>query len=185
MDRPLGVAQGPQNPSIARVQVEPAPSVTLVEIECDSASEEACNALDDNCDGVIDEGCGYATGQLQCTLAWTTHADLDLYVTDPNGETLSYAHPRTASGGHLDHHRRGACVKNPDPPSVENARWPAGHVVRGPYVVEAHYIGECGSEAGPTAVTLSVSANGSVQGPYNVFIHPAERMTILTLHALE
>jgi tRNA (guanosine-2'-O-)-methyltransferase len=43
--------------------------------------------VDDNCNGIIDEGCGVRTGLLQFAIAWDkAAADVDLEVTDPNGE---------------------------------------------------------------------------------------------------
>jgi hypothetical protein len=55
---------------------------------CDATGLETCfNATDDNCDGLVDEGCGLATGSIQIVIAWDiADADVDLEVTDPNGE---------------------------------------------------------------------------------------------------
>jgi hypothetical protein len=41
------------------------------------------------------------TAKLAVMLSWTDAADLDLYVTDPNGQTVYFAHPRSDSGGTL------------------------------------------------------------------------------------
>jgi hypothetical protein len=51
---------------------------------------EVCfNALDDNCNGALDEGCGTPAGVVQFMIGWdTTKADVDLNVTDPNGELI-------------------------------------------------------------------------------------------------
>jgi tRNA (guanosine-2'-O-)-methyltransferase len=51
---------------------------------------EICfNALDDNCNGAIEEGCGTPAGVVQFMIAWDTpRADVDLNVTDPNGELI-------------------------------------------------------------------------------------------------
>lgn len=59
--------------------------VQVVEASCTQGAAEQCNGLDDNCNGQIDEGCGYQSGAIQITLAWNTGADIDLYVTDPQG----------------------------------------------------------------------------------------------------
>jgi hypothetical protein len=55
---------------------------------CLATGLETCfNARDDNCDGLVDEGCGLASGPLQIVIAWDdADANVDLEVTDPNGE---------------------------------------------------------------------------------------------------
>ncbi|HTM44588.1 MAG TPA: hypothetical protein VL137_06510 [Polyangiaceae bacterium] len=52
-----------------------------------SGPEHCLNARDDNCNGIADEGCGLASGTVQFLMAWDLPgADVDLYVSDPNGE---------------------------------------------------------------------------------------------------
>ncbi len=60
---------------------------------CNASGLETCfNATDDNCNGLVDEGCGLATGPLQIVVAWDlADADVDLEVTDPNGEQAEVA----------------------------------------------------------------------------------------------
>lgn len=55
---------------------------------CNASGVETCfNATDDNCNGLVDEGCGLATGVLQIVAAWDEPtADVDLEVIDPSGE---------------------------------------------------------------------------------------------------
>ena len=56
--------------------------------------EECFNALDDNCNGAIDEGCGTPGGVVQFMIAWdTARADVDLNVMDPNGELIEAGRP--------------------------------------------------------------------------------------------
>lgn len=55
---------------------------------CVTSGPERCfDATDNNCNGVIDEGCGVDTGPVQFAIAWEGPlADVDLLVTDPIGE---------------------------------------------------------------------------------------------------
>jgi len=57
---------------------------------CVTTGPEQCfNATDDNCNGVIDEGCGVRTGLIQLAIAWKEpEVDVDLWVIDPAGELV-------------------------------------------------------------------------------------------------
>ena len=59
-----------------------------------SAPERCFDATDDNCNGIIDEGCGIATGPVQFVVAWDgAQVDVDLLVTDPSGELAEVGRP--------------------------------------------------------------------------------------------
>lgn len=55
---------------------------------------ELCfNAFDDNCNGLLDEGCGVRSGLLHFMAAWAEEGvDVDLHVTDPGGEVAEVGH---------------------------------------------------------------------------------------------
>lgn len=76
-----------------------AASSRALERACVAGGPERCfDATDDNCNGVIDEGCGIDTGPVQFVIAWDAPAaDVDLRVTDPNGELAEAGRP-LASG---------------------------------------------------------------------------------------
>ncbi|MCA9602465.1 MAG: DUF2135 domain-containing protein [Polyangiales bacterium] len=150
-----------------------------VPITCTQGAQEDCNGVDDNCDGQIDEGCGYANGPLQITMAWNTQADIDLFVTDPTGETISNQHRRSASGGELDHDARGGCRTTDKPNQIENAVWKA-RPPKGTYQVGVHYWGEC-SDGGTTTVSVTVSAFGKVLSTSNTTVEPGERRSMLSV----
>lgn len=168
--------QGQVHVQVSQPQVET--GVTVIEASCTQGAQEVCNGLDDNCNGQIDEGCGYSSGNIQITLAWNSGADIDMYVTDPAGETISYSHTQAASGGHLDHDARGACRPNDANNTIENVYWNTPQPPSGTYQVALHYYGECNSNAGPTNTTLSISVGGRIVGAYNYTLAPAQRVTI-------
>jgi uncharacterized protein YfaP (DUF2135 family) len=149
--------------------------------QCAEGALETCNAIDDNCDGVVDEGCPYTTGAadgqgVQITVAWDTGADIDLYVRDPSGEMVFYNEEarRSPVGGVLDHTARGKCREEQTIANVESAHWPVP-APPGPYVVELHYFGPCGDSV-DTNVTMSVVVHGKVGGVYRYQLKPEERV---------
>src|SRR5262245_43989277 len=95
-----GCAAQPKPPLVAKAPPPPpAPpertakveaKIDRVAIECTPHGQDTCNAIDDDCNGVIDDGCGYAGGGVQVTIGWDTGADIDLYVVDPSGQPVYY-----------------------------------------------------------------------------------------------
>ena len=152
------------------------PGVTAEPTLCTPASSDSCNGRDDDCDGRIDEGCGWETGPVQITLAWDGGADLDLYVTEPSGFTISYLDRTSPGGGTLDHDARGACI--PGGETIENVYWAAERPPSGSYRVELHYWGDCGV-AGPTSARVAVSVAGRVIGTYDVVLELGQRRTVV------
>lgn len=57
---------------------------------CVPLNYEICgNALDDNCNGLLEEGCGLEGGRVQFIIAWSAvGADVDLHVVEPGGELI-------------------------------------------------------------------------------------------------
>jgi hypothetical protein len=181
--KPPPVAAPPPPPPAPTVQETVLHAgVTALPTECASAlaraAAETCNALDDNCNGIVDEGCPYAADPqgVQITIAWNTGADIDLYVRDPSGEMVFYNEQarRSPVGGSLDHPARGRCRPEQPITNVESAHWPAP-APDGPYKVELHYFGPCGDPV-ETEVTMSVVVHGKLGGVYRYKLQPEERV---------
>jgi tRNA (guanosine-2'-O-)-methyltransferase len=150
-DRP-GAEQGEGAALAAGLRVR-APSDVALSKGCSPAGPERCfNAIDDNCNGIVDEGCGVNTGLLQFVAAWDKpSADVDLDVTDPNGE-LAEVERASESG----------LVKENDCPgqnnechgqNLENVFLEGNNVTRGAYRVRIR-LEQLGSEDPPVEVTL-------------------------------
>jgi tRNA (guanosine-2'-O-)-methyltransferase len=90
----------PHNAAAVSAGVEPGRGASALEREggpsirtlepCLPQGYEVCfNALDDNCNGALEEGCGIPAGVVQFMIGWDAlKADVDLNVTDPKGQLI-------------------------------------------------------------------------------------------------
>jgi tRNA (guanosine-2'-O-)-methyltransferase len=97
-----GATPAPAIPDVTPRRIE-APEDAALDTACTPTGPELCfNAIDDNCNGVIDEGCGVNTGVLQFAIAWDeATANVDLAVVDPDGARVDARNP-TRGQLHLD-----------------------------------------------------------------------------------
>jgi len=97
---------------------------------------------------------------LHCTLTWDTYGtDVDLWVTDPNGERCYWAHRQTASGLSLD-------VDDVNGYGPENITTPS--VIPGDYLVQVHYYSDHDSENAIGTNSVVVIRKGE-QNPVNYY----------------
>lgn len=99
------------------------------------------------------------TGELQATLRWYSTADLDLSVTDPGGETISYGSPTSSRGGTLDVDANSGCSNMTSVPA-ENIFWPSGSARVGKYQITVTYYESCAGGEGPQPFDVTVLAEG-------------------------
>lgn len=99
-----------------------------------------------------------ALGEVAVTLDWDGPADIDLWVTDPNGETVKYDSD-SSTGGQLDDDSNKDCEAGAPPPP-ETISWEPGTAPLGSYTVTVDYWTECG--AGAVEFTVTVRVNGQV-----------------------
>ena len=129
---------------------------------CVPTGPEICfNATDDNCNGVIDEGCGASTGVLQFMIAWgDSPADVDIEVVDPNGSKTHKANRSGASGLQLEKNcpEDGCHGQN-----VENVFLDGIDAPRGKYLVEVKLVDARSAEL-PVRVHLAARIGSRTYG---------------------
>ncbi|NJL22450.1 MAG: hypothetical protein HC895_19200 [Leptolyngbyaceae cyanobacterium SM1_3_5] len=102
------------------------------------------------------------TGDIQVTLRWTTSDDLDLAVSDPQGQTVTYFNRQVQSGGQLDVDANAGCSSSTTSP-IENIFWPPSQAPQGNYQVVVNLFTRCQPSSSPIPFTLTLLVQGTTQ----------------------
>jgi tRNA (guanosine-2'-O-)-methyltransferase len=145
-------APAPTTPNVVAKNITPSEGVAVTSA-CTPTGPELCfNATDDNCNGIIDEGCGSQTGVLQFMIAWgDSGADVDLVVVDPNGSRVHKGNRSSSSGLQLE---RNCPEDGCHGQNTENVFFDGNEPPRGKYVVEVKLVDPKGADL-PVKVHLS------------------------------
>ncbi len=111
-------------------------------------------------------------GEVKMTLTWTTSgADLDLWVTDPCGESIGWSHTSSASGGELDRDDRTGSSE-----IGENIFWKPNTAPPGDYKIEVeHYDG-----TSPASYFLLAKRHGHPNVIISGTVTSDERQTVIS-----
>ena len=106
---------------------------------------------------------------IAVTVRWTGASDVDLHVTDPNGNEVYWADETTEEGGRLDLDSNAGC--SIDNVNQETISWPENAAPDGDYTIVVDYFADCGQASAPWSLTLDVAGqstktfNGTFTGP--------------------
>jgi hypothetical protein len=121
-------------------------------------------------------------GSVEVSLSWEgVEADLDLFVTEPSGETLSNANLSSASGGRFT---AWECCDTWDAlctmaPPGESAVWEQGTAPSGEYRVQVGFAKGCDTDVLSAEWTVTVRVDGEVEEHYGRISY-GERKEVLT-----
>ncbi len=168
--RPAGGAE-----SMAARDLACSEGVELV-MACTPTGVELCfNAIDDNCNGVVDEGCGVGTGALQFSIAWSEmNADIDLVVIDPAGVTTGAHNKSAPSGFRLD---RDCPTEQCSGQNEETIYYEGNDPPRGTYRVEVRLNDPNGAPL-PVCVRLGARVGSRTFGANVNLAHKDDKKTI-------
>jgi hypothetical protein len=95
------------------------------------------------------------SGDIQVALSWDNLDDVDLWLTEPSGETIYYSHRTSQTGGRLDLDAQAGCTQTAV--STENIFWPQGQAPSGEYTVKVKLYRRCGTTTAQWRLNVSVA----------------------------
>ncbi len=101
-------------------------------------------------------------GSVEVSLQWSSNADIQLLVRDPQGNPIYDGVPTSPIGGAIASSGNDNCVLAPDGAPLTYIYWPEGRLpTAGPYEIEVLYQSNC-NDTTPVQFVLTVVANGQV-----------------------
>lgn len=148
---------------------------------CTPTGPERCfNAVDDNCNGLLEEGCGIHGGIVQIVIAWDKpKADVDLNVIDPNGELIQTG-KRARSGLVKERDCPGKGRSGCDGHNLENVYYPKTEPPRGPYKAII-VLERLGGESPPVNVAFAARLGNRTYSQY-FELNDLEQEHTISLH---
>ncbi len=119
-----------------------------------------------------------ADADLEIILNWSSHADLDLTVIDPQDDEVGRGALPPASGGTRDTTANDGCSQT-RAPAQERARWEHGEARPGSYEVRVRYAAECDQGTGPQDFEVRVVLPGVGVASFTDTLAPGEQVVLL------
>jgi hypothetical protein len=150
----------PETPEGSSLRTLRADGIALTAACVTTGVEKCFDATDDNCNGLIDEGCGTPTGSMQVSVAWfDAPVDLDLAVITPSGFRISET-ARTHEGFRLD---RDCPKESCGGQNIETMVFDGAELPKGVYVVEVR-LGSLGGGTFPVRGRLGIRIGSRTLG---------------------
>lgn len=118
------------------------------------------------------------TGDVQVTLLWQGHNDLDLHVVDPQGEEIYFSNHTSNSGGELDIDSNAACGSQMSDSPIENIYWGTDSAPKGDFRVSVHYYVQCTSTI-PTRFTVRLLVDGVLREFEGTVEHVGQNVVVI------
>jgi len=151
--------------------LEPTDTAPLASATTATAPEACANAVDDNQNGLIDEGCGLSLGLVQFLAGWSAaKADVDLRVVDPNGDLIEVG--RVARSGLTKDRDCPGRASECQGKNLENVYLAEGEPLKGEYRLRLR-LESLGGETPPIHVTLGARLGGASRS-YDVALETPE-----------